>query len=141
MKSLLAGALAILVLAPVASDPSISGNQKAADRVSFSAPQVTCYSQGERVSGMNKICYYDCLGSAYAQTQSAVSLCPLTVRGPGGAGGAQSPRPPAPPVRTTCFARGEQISGMNKICFYDCLGSSHAVTRSATSLCPLTVQQ
>lgn len=23
----------------------------------------------------------------------------------------------------TCFKTGEQISGLNKICFYDCLGS------------------
>lgn len=47
----------------------------------------------------------------------------------------------APPIRTTCFSKGERVSGMNKLCFYDCLGSAHAVTQSAVSLCPLTVQQ
>ena len=41
----------------------------------------------------------------------------------------------------TCFGKGEQISGMNKICYYDCLGSAAAITISATSLCPLTIQQ
>lgn len=49
--------------------------------------------------------------------------------------------PPAPTLRTTCFGRGERVSGMNKICFYDCLGSGHAVTQGAASLCPLTVER
>lgn len=40
---------------------------------------VTCFKSGERVSGMNKICYYSCLGSTYAVTISSVELCPLTV--------------------------------------------------------------
>lgn len=47
----------------------------------------------------------------------------------------------APPIRTTCFSKGERVSGMNKLCVYDCLGSAHVVTQSAVSLCPLTVQQ
>lgn len=41
----------------------------------------------------------------------------------------------------TCFKTGEQISGMNKICFYDCLGSAAAITISSVSLCPLTINQ
>jgi hypothetical protein len=31
------------------------------------------------VSGMNKVCRYDCLGSPAETTISSVSLCPLTV--------------------------------------------------------------
>lgn len=42
---------------------------------------------------------------------------------------------------TTCFSKGEQTSGMNKICYYDCLGSAAAITISAVALCPLTIQQ
>ena len=38
-----------------------------------------CFSSGERVSGMNKICYYDCAGSTAAITVSSVSLCPLSI--------------------------------------------------------------
>lgn len=41
---------------------------------------------------------------------------------------------------TTCFKTGEQTSGMNKICYYDCLGSAKAITISATSLCPLSIR-
>ena len=41
---------------------------------------VTCMKKGEKVSGMNKICYYDCLGSGAAITISSTSLCPLTIR-------------------------------------------------------------
>ena len=39
----------------------------------------------------------------------------------------------------TCFLEGEQISGLNKICLYDCVGSGFAITVKATDLCPLTV--
>jgi len=41
----------------------------------------------------------------------------------------------------TCFKSGEQTSGMNKICYYNCAGSTAAITISSTSLCPLTIQQ
>lgn len=97
---------------------------------------------GERTSGMNKICYYDCLGSTRTVTQSAVSLCALSINAPAFAP-MQTPRAPSSPRggQMTCFARGEETSGMNKICYYDCLGSARAVTQSAVSLCPLTINQ
>ncbi|WP_415320362.1 hypothetical protein ABXT63_04310 [Candidatus Pelagibacter sp. Uisw_092] len=41
---------------------------------------VTCFKSGEQTSGMNKICYYNCMGSTAAITISAVKLCPLTIR-------------------------------------------------------------
>lgn len=44
-----------------------------------------------------------------------------------------------PAQATTCFYTGEQISGYNKICWYDCLGSAAAVTITIISLCPLTI--
>jgi hypothetical protein len=40
-----------------------------------------------------------------------------------------------------CFKTGEQSAGMNKICYYDCLGSPAAITISAVQLCPLTIQR
>jgi hypothetical protein len=42
---------------------------------------------------------------------------------------------------TTCFKAGEQISGMNKICYYNCMGSTAAITISSVSLCPLSIQR
>lgn len=42
---------------------------------------MTCFSKGEQVSGSNKICYYDCLGSTMAITVPYVDLCPLTAEG------------------------------------------------------------
>jgi hypothetical protein len=56
---------------------------------------------------------------------------------------AQEYIPPAPQARyvaVTCFKTGEKISGMNKICFYNCLGSEAAITISAVDLCPLSIQ-
>ncbi len=73
-----------------------------------------------------------------------------------------TPEPPAPPVAgptisgpaisgpsstrsdqqlaATCPKTGEQTSGMNKICFYNCVGSMAAITVGAAQLCPLFIQ-
>jgi hypothetical protein len=40
----------------------------------------------------------------------------------------------------TAFKTGEQSSGMNKICFYDDLGSTVAITIKSTELCPLSIK-
>lgn len=42
-------------------------------------------------------------------------------------------------VAVLCFKTGEQTSGTNKICYYDCLGSAKAITIGFVQLCPLTV--
>ncbi|EJB04818.1 hypothetical protein Rleg9DRAFT_3677 [Rhizobium leguminosarum bv. trifolii WSM597] len=49
--------------------------------------------------------------------------------------------PKLPQVQTAmmCMKSGEQTSGMNKICYYDCMGSTKAITVRATDLCPLTI--
>lgn len=41
----------------------------------------------------------------------------------------------------TCFLTGEQISGLNKVCFYDCAGSGAAITVESYQLCPLQIQR
>lgn len=44
-------------------------------------------------------------------------------------------------LASACFLSGEQTSGMNKICFYDCVSGTKAITVSAVSLCPLSLSQ
>lgn len=40
----------------------------------------TCFKTGESApSGFNKICYYNCTGSAAAETFPSTSICPLTI--------------------------------------------------------------
>lgn len=39
----------------------------------------SCFKTGEKTSGMNKICYYDCYGSEAAITIASHKLCPLTI--------------------------------------------------------------
>lgn len=41
----------------------------------------------------------------------------------------------------TCFKTGEETAGMNKICYYDCLGNRAAITIKATQLCPLSINR
>ena len=43
-------------------------------------------------------------------------------------------------VAGTCFKSGEQRSGMNKICYYNCIGGTVAINVSSTQLCPLTIR-
>lgn len=40
-----------------------------------------------------------------------------------------------------CFLKGEKVSGMNKICFYDCVDGERAITIGATDLCPLNLSK
>ena len=40
----------------------------------------------------------------------------------------------------TAFFVRDYVSGMNRICIYDYLGSQVAITISASSICPLTIQ-
>jgi hypothetical protein len=44
-------------------------------------------------------------------------------------------------VAMVCFKTGEETSGLNKICYYNCMGSQAAITISAVSLCPLTIER
>jgi len=44
-----------------------------------SSPVFACFLSGERTSGMNKICYYDCVSGTRAITISSVALCPLSL--------------------------------------------------------------
>lgn len=36
--------------------------------------------------------------------------------------------------------KGEQIDGLNKICYYDHQGSTYAITIKAYQVCPRTIQ-
>lgn len=65
--------------------------------IALDASAALCFFKGERVSGMNKICFYDCLGSTTAINVKSYELCPLNInaKGPGGAVFARSSRPPA----------------------------------------------
>ena len=40
-------------------------------------------------------------------------------------------------VAGTCFMSGEQTSGMNKICYYDCVGGTKAITIKSYQVCPM----
>lgn len=56
---------------------------------------------------------------------------------------ANEPAIPASPIQTAavCFFQGEQRSGMNKICYYNCLGSTVAINVSSMAFCPLTINR
>jgi len=49
--------------------------------------------------------------------------------------------PEPTPQAVTCFKSGERTDGMYKICYYDCLGSTVAITVKSHQLCPLSIKQ
>jgi len=51
----------------------------ALSRGAHASSAITCFKTGEVTSGLNKICYYDCAGSAAAITVKGASLCPLSI--------------------------------------------------------------
>ena len=44
-------------------------------------------------------------------------------------------------LAATCFLSGERTSGMNKICYYDCMGSEAAITIESYDICPLSINR
>ena len=41
----------------------------------------------------------------------------------------------------TCFKTGEQISGMNKICYYNCMGSTKTINVGSMQFCPININK
>lgn len=41
----------------------------------------------------------------------------------------------------TCFFDHEEDGGTNKLCFYDCGGSTAVISIKAYKVCPVTIQQ
>lgn len=44
-------------------------------------------------------------------------------------------------VAAYCPKSGERAAGQNKICYYDCLSGTVAITISSTSICPLSINR
>lgn len=52
-------------------------------------------------------------------------------------------RAPERAVKTAvmCVKTGEEVSGLNRICYYECLGSTAAITINAADLCPMSINR
>jgi len=102
----------------------------------------TAFYTGERVTGLTKLCYYDAMGSPYSITVRSTQLCPMSIQ-------ARVPpraeRPSSTPRSyesgtTTALYRGEETSGLTKICYYDTPFGAYTHTVSSVALCPLTLR-
>lgn len=82
-KTFTIAAVGVAVVGALMLGLSFQAPTKSTDiKISLATPQAyaaTCFKKGEYVSGMNKICIYDCLGSEAAITISSVALCPLSI--------------------------------------------------------------
>ena len=46
-----------------------------------------------------------------------------------------------PQIAIVCFFDSETTSGMNKICYYNCLGSLAAITLGFAEICPMSINR
>ena len=92
---------------------------------------------GENVSGLTKTCFYDVQGSGYTKTIQAYEVCPRTIQinNPGFS-------VPQTPKQTyiQAFKTGEEIKGLNKICYYSYAGSTYTKVVSSASVCPISIR-
>jgi hypothetical protein len=54
------------------------------------------------------------------------------------------PKPPIqiqPQIAMVCFYDSQTTSGMNKICYYDCVGSLAAITLGFADICPMSINR
>ena len=46
-----------------------------------------------------------------------------------------------PQIAMLCFYDSQETSGMNKICYYNCLGSLAAITLGFADICPMSINR
>ena len=105
----------------------------------------TGFLKTERLSGLNKICFYEGVSGTFTKTISGVALCPLNADDGRGAsnnfGLGNRNSSSGSSLGGTGFLKTEGTSGMNKTCFYEGVNGTFTKTISAVSLCPLNAQQ
>jgi hypothetical protein len=105
---------------------------------STNAIATTGFYKGQTAGGMDKICFYDVLGEQHTINVPSYAICPLTYEfNVAPAYGSPSA---SPPMRSghIGFFKYEEDQGLAKICYYDVLGDTQAVTLNAVSICPST---
>lgn len=48
---------------------------------------------------------------------------------------------PSPAQAVLCFFERDRVSGMHRICYYDCLGDTVAITIPSHRFCPLSINR
>ena len=93
-----------------------------------SAFAATGFLKGDRVSGMNKICYYNGPSGDFTKTISSVSICPQS------ASDGKMSAPTSSNVNG--FLSRESTSGLNKTCYYNSTRGTFTKTVGSANLCP-----
>jgi hypothetical protein len=44
-------------------------------------------------------------------------------------------------AETACFKKSEEVSGFNRICYYECGLSTYAITVKSSEMCPMEVHR
>lgn len=84
-------------------------------------------STKSQTSGLNRLCFYSDAGSAYGLTVGATETCPVSPSKYGSYSG---------PSAAIGILHSSQVSGMNRLCYYNQGGSAMVRTVGASELCP-----
>ena len=91
------------------------------------ALSATGFLKGERTSGMNKICYYNGPSGDFTKTVGSYDVCPPS---------ADDGKPSGNTSNTvTGFLSGEEISGLNKTCYYNSPRGTFTITVGSYNVC------
>ena len=61
------------------SGKSVSETLGSTSGTNSNSSKIQCFKSNERISGTNKICSYNCMGSEVVRNVSSTSLCPLSI--------------------------------------------------------------
>ena len=103
----------------------------------------TGFLQGERISGLNKICFYNGAAGSFTKTMSSTSICPQSVTdGRGYNNNAMDSYDSNPTYggqsREMGFLKGENSSSLIKTCFYEGYSGIFTKTVGTAEICPQT---
>jgi hypothetical protein len=102
---------------------------------SLNFPTANATLRSSYVSGRNRICTYDGMGSRESTTVDATAPCPQSDAEVGIRMGRRSPRSDYHPFGDRML-RSSYVSGQNRICVYDRVGSREETTVGAAAQCP-----
>ena len=92
--------------------------------------------KGEQVSGLNKICYYNGPSGSFTKTVGSYNVCPQTANDGKKSTSSSTRRSGDQSNSTVGRLSGEQVSGLNKTCYYKSPRGAFTKTVGSYATCP-----
>jgi hypothetical protein len=100
----------------------------------------TGFLTGQKISGINKICYFKGPSGAFSKTVSSSQVCPTSADDGRGVKTNNS-YSAGSSTNNTGFYSSERINGLNKICYYNSPRGTFTKTIGSAQVCPRSIRQ